>query len=73
VQLGQQQYSYMYLYSQIALTIARAITDHTRTSKVASSNKEMAPLHLQLDILESAHYRKNIFQTERALVLRLLI
>ena len=33
VQLGQQQYSYLYWYSQIALIIARAITGHTRASK----------------------------------------
>ena len=33
VQLGQQQYSYVYLYSQIALAIARAITDRTHTCK----------------------------------------
>ena len=30
--LEQQQYYYVYLYGQIALAIARAITDHTRIS-----------------------------------------
>jgi hypothetical protein len=33
IQLGQQHYYYLYLYGQKALAIARAITDHTCTSK----------------------------------------
>ena len=33
MQLGQQQHSYLYSYSLIALAIARAITGHTRTNK----------------------------------------
>ena len=38
VQLGRQKYSYLYLYGQIALAIACAITSHTRTSKSADDS-----------------------------------
>jgi hypothetical protein len=33
IQLGQQQYYYLYLFGQKALAIAHAITDHTHTCK----------------------------------------